>query len=157
MTSILRNCVGLAVAIVFPTALAFGGQGAGGMLYTPPNMAFIEKPSGDSVVTVKDTSGSIATLQTSINNARSANPNSIIVIRLLTNATYLVSSAGLVLGSQECLVAGGARTKAVDSSVTVPLITIASGSTNVSVAGFARRQGGVHSGHLRPGGGTREH
>jgi len=105
------------------------------MLYTAPNMAFIEQPSGDSVVTINDTSGSLAVLQTVINNTRSANPNSIIVIQLLTNATYLVSSAGLVLGSQECLVASGATIKAVDSSVTVPLITIASGSTNVSVAG----------------------
>jgi parallel beta-helix repeat protein len=135
MRSVLRNFARLAIWIVFPTGLMFGGQGAGRMLYRAPNMAFIEQPSGDSVVTIKDTSGSIAALQTSINNARSANPDSIIVVHLLTNATYLVSSAGLVLGSQECLVASGAMIEAADSSVTVPLITIASGSTNVSVAG----------------------
>ena len=135
MQTALKNSIGLAVWMMFPAGLALAGQGAGRMLYTAPNMAFIEQPLGDSVVTINDTSGSIATLQTVINNARSANPNSIIVIQLSTNASYLVSTAGLVLGSQECLVAGGATIKAVDSSVTVPLITIASGSTNVSVAG----------------------
>ena len=57
-----------------------------------------------------------------------------IVIRL-TNTTYLVSSAGIVLGSHECLVASGATIKAADASVTAPLVTIASGSTNVSVSG----------------------
>src|SRR5207249_3836490 len=46
-----------------------------------------------------------------------------------------VSSAGLVLGSRQCLVASGATIRAANASVTVPLLTIASGSTNVSVAG----------------------
>lgn len=115
--------------------MALAGQGAQRMLYTSPNMAFIEQPSGDNVVMVNDSSGSISTLQTSINNARGANPNSIIVIQLLTNATYSVSSSGLVLGSQECLLASGATLKAANSSVTAPLVTIAPGSTNVSVAG----------------------
>jgi parallel beta-helix repeat protein len=46
-----------------------------------------------------------------------------------------VSSAGIVLGSRECLVASGATIQAADASVTAPLVTIASGSTNVSVSG----------------------
>lgn len=111
------------------------GQGVARALYTVPNTSFIENPSGDSVVTVNDASGAIATLQMEINNARSANPNSIITIQLQTNAIYTVTSAGLVLGAQECLVAGTAVIKAANSSVTVPLIQISSGSTNVSVAG----------------------
>lgn len=111
------------------------GQGAVRMLYTVPNATFIEKPAGDSVVAINDVSGSISTLQTSINNARVANPNSVLVIRLLSNATYSVSSAGIVLGARECLVASGATIQAASSSVTVPLIQITSGSTNVSVAG----------------------
>jgi parallel beta-helix repeat protein len=126
----------LAGIAVLSTTAALAGQGASRMLYTVPNLSFIVNPSGDSgVVTINDTSGSISTVQTSINNARTANPNSIIVIRLLTNATYTVSSAGLTLGSQECLIGTGATIKAVNSSVTVPLITISSGATNVSVAG----------------------
>jgi hypothetical protein len=104
------------------------------MLYTSPNMGFIEQPSGEVVVTVNDTSGMVSTLQTEINNARAANPTNVIVIRL-TNAIYTVSSAGIVLGSHECLVASGATIQAANSSVTAPLVTIASGSTNVSVSG----------------------
>src|SRR5580704_13411000 len=92
-------------ALLAPVAI-LAGQGVQRMLYTSPNLAFIEQPSGDSVVTVNDASGSISTLQTAINNARSANPNSILVIQLLTNATYVVSTTGLVLGSHECLAAG---------------------------------------------------
>jgi parallel beta-helix repeat protein len=121
--------------LVYPLNDAFAGQGAGRMLYVPPNSAFIENPSGESLVTINDLSGSISTLQTSMNSARSANPNSVIIIRLLPGATYWVTNAGIVLGSRECLVAKGATVKASSSSVAVPLIQIASGSTNVSIAG----------------------
>jgi hypothetical protein len=124
-----------AASLLFASSVLFADQGAGRMLYTVPNATFIEKPSGDSVVTVNDTSGSIATLQSSINNARSSNPNSIIVIHLLRGATYSVSSAGLVLGSRECLVGSGAIIKAASAGVTVPLIQISTDATNVSVAG----------------------
>jgi parallel beta-helix repeat protein len=121
--------------LVSPFNDAFAGQGAGRILYVPPNSAFIENPSGESVVTINDLSGSISILQSSINNARSANPNSVLVIRLLPGATYWVTNAGIVLGSRECLFANGATVKASSSSVAVPLIQIASGSTNVSIAG----------------------
>src|SRR3984885_11999530 len=128
--------VSVAAALVLCAAsVAVAGQGASRMLHTVSNSTFVENPAGDSVVTINDPSGSIATLQVLINNARSANPNSIIVIQLLNGATYSVSSAGLVLGSQECLVGTGAIIMATNSSVTVPLITISTGSTNVSVAG----------------------
>ena len=115
----------------------FAGQGAQRMLYTVPTNSFIENVSGDSVVTISDTSGSISTLQTLINSARSANPNSIIVIHLLSGVTYQVnnSSGGLVLGSQECLIGSGALIQAANSGVTSNLVIISSGSTNVSVAG----------------------
>jgi hypothetical protein len=42
---------------------------------------------------------------------------------------------GLVLGSRQCLVAEGAVIQAANAAVTVALITISSGATNVSVAG----------------------
>ena len=106
------------------------------MLYSVPTNSFIENPAGDvGVKTINDTSGSIATLQSSINSTRSSFPNSIIVIRLTNNATYWVSNASLVLGSRQCLVASGAVIKATNASVTVPLIQITFGSTNVSIAG----------------------
>lgn len=126
-------CLGLFLMLM---DTAFAGQGVQRILYTVPNASFIENPSGDTgVVTINDTSGSISTLQTSINNARSSNPDSIIVINLKRGATYSVSSTSLTLGSQECLIASGALIKAADSSVTVPLVLINSGSTNVSIAG----------------------
>jgi len=107
------------------------------MLYTVPNSSFIENPAGDTgVKIINDTSGSIATLQVSINTTRSTYPSSIIVVRLTNSATYWISSASLVLGSHECLVGSGAVIKATNASVTVPLIQISSGSTNISVAGI---------------------
>ncbi|HEX3101523.1 MAG TPA: RICIN domain-containing protein, partial [Pyrinomonadaceae bacterium] len=105
------------------------------MLYTSPNMTFISTKSGDHAVTVADTSGLIATLQSSINTARASNPTNILVITLLSNATYVVSSASLTLDSRECLVAAGATIQAANALVTVPLVQINSGVTNVSIAG----------------------
>lgn len=125
-----------ALSAVF-SVRALAGQGAGRMLYTVPNNAFVENISGDNEVTINDVSGSISTLQTLINNARAANPNDLIIIHLLSGATYWVdnNNGGLVLGSQECLIGSGALIEATNSAVTNTLITISTGSTNVSVAG----------------------
>jgi parallel beta-helix repeat protein len=128
----------VAIAVISLTLLAataFAGQGVQRLLYTVPNTTFIEQPAGESVVTINDASGSIESLQTAINNARDANPDKVIVIRLKRGAIYTVTGAGLVLGSRQCLVAEGAMIRAANSSVTAPLITIASGATRVSVAG----------------------
>ncbi len=133
--TMLRSAFILAIALTLATAMVFARQGVVRNLYTVPNTTFIEQPAGESVVTINDTSGSISSVQAAIDNARSANPSSVIVIHLLRGAVYSVSSAGLVLGSHECLVAEGAMIQAANASVTMPLITIASGSTNVSVAG----------------------
>src|SRR5215469_10300970 len=119
-----KNFTAMAVVImalntVFATSL-FAGQGAQRMLYTVPTNNFIENVSGDSVVTISDTSGSISSLQTLINNDRAANPNSIVIIHLLSGTTYQVnnSSGGLVLGSQECLIGSGALIEASNSTET---------------------------------------
>jgi parallel beta-helix repeat protein len=104
-------------------------------LYTEPNATFIET-SGESVVTITDTSGSISTVQSQIDSARSANPGKVLVINL-TAARYLVSSTPLTLGSDECLVLNP-TTKIQANSTSASsssLIAIASGSTNVSVSG----------------------
>src|SRR5438128_2753924 len=90
-TMALFICAGIAV-LTATTAVA--KQGAQRMLYTVPNATFIETKSGDHAITINDTSGSISSLQTAINNARSANPTNVIVIHLLRGATYTVSSAG---------------------------------------------------------------
>ena len=70
-----RIAVSFAIILAEFQVRLLAGQGAGRMLYTVPNSSFIQNPSGDSVVTVNDSSGSIATLQTAINNARAANPS----------------------------------------------------------------------------------
>src|SRR5271154_1301611 len=137
-------CAAITATISIFSPSAFAGQGAQRMLYTSPNMTFVENPSGDHAVTVNDTSGSIATLQTEIANARSANPTNVIVIFLASNTTYLVSSASLTLGSNECLIASGATIQALNSSVTVPLIQIASGAINVSVSGGTLNGNGAY-------------
>jgi parallel beta-helix repeat protein len=131
----IRRCLGLAAVLLLSASTSFAKQGAVRALYTVPSTAFIEEPSGESVVTIDDTSGSIASVQSAIAGARSANPDKVIVIRLHRGTTYSVGSAGLVLDSHECLVAEGALIQAASASVTVPLITIASGGTNVSVSG----------------------
>jgi parallel beta-helix repeat protein len=122
-------------AIILTSVSLFASQGAGRLLYTVPNTTFIEQPSDESVVTINDSTRSIAAVQAAIDSARTANADKVIVIHLLRGAIYTVSNAGLVLGSHECLVAEGALIQAADSSVTAPLITIAPGSTNVSVSG----------------------
>ena len=125
----------LLLALSFGAPVALAGQGVSRMLYTTPNFSFIEQRTGETIVSINDASGSIATLQASINSARAANPTNVIVIRLLSGATYSVTTASLQLGSHECLVGSGATIKAAAAAVTVPLIQISSGSSNVSVAG----------------------
>jgi parallel beta-helix repeat protein len=131
----MKKALCVVVISLWTSAAALAGQGVGRRLYAVPNGGFIESPSGDRVFTVADTSGSIATLQAAINGARSAHPDSVLVIRLAPGRTYSVTSAGLVLRSRECLVADGAVIRAATSAVRAPLITIAEGSTKVSVTG----------------------
>ena len=131
----VRSALVLTALSCLSSATLLAGQGAQRMLYAVPNNSFIQDSAGDSALTINDTSGSIATLQTAINNARSANPSSVIAIHLMSGSTYWVGNSGLVLGSQECLIGSGAIIKATNSSVTAPLITITNGATNVSIAG----------------------
>ncbi len=132
-SSRLAALLGLSLALSSPSAFAVSGTV--GPFYTVSNATFIENQSGDSIVTINDTSGSISTLQTSINNARSANPSAILVINLKSGATYTVGSTGLVLGSHECLVGTGATIAASSTATATFLVQVASGATNVSIAG----------------------
>src|SRR6185503_4576885 len=109
-----------AMVVLLAAVRVSAGQGAARLLYTAPNMKFVERTSGEVVININDASGSISSVQTAINNARAANPTNVIIIRL-TNTTYVVSSAGLVLGSHECLVASGATIQAAGASVTASL------------------------------------
>jgi hypothetical protein len=119
-------------------------QGAGATLYAVPVNTFIEEPTGESVATISDTSGTIAGLQGAIDAARAANPSRVLLIHLKSSAVYAVSNASLVLGSDMALVGTGATVEAISSSVTVPLIRISSGSSRVSVAGGTYDGNGAH-------------
>src|SRR5262249_57913436 len=68
---VLRGAFILAF-LIHLAAPVFAKQGAVRALYTVPNTTFIEQPTGETVVTINDASGSISSLQTAINNARSA-------------------------------------------------------------------------------------
>jgi parallel beta-helix repeat protein len=135
--------VRMLVASLGLSSVAFASQGVQRLLYTSPNSTFVSQPTGEVLVTVNDTSGSIATLQTEINNARTANPSNVIVINL-ASVTYTVSTSSLTLGSNMCLVASGATIKAANSSVAVPLITISSGASLVSIGGGVLDGGGAN-------------
>jgi len=112
-------------------------QGRRGNLYTAPPNGFVLSPSGSEIITtINDTSGSIASVQTAINNARATNGSAVIVVNLQSGTTYTVSGTALVLGTRVCLIANGATIRAASVSATAPaLIQIASGATHVSVAG----------------------
>src|SRR5581483_12130082 len=104
-------------------------------IYIQPGSEPFIQHSGEQVVTVTDTSGSISTAQTAINNARSAHPSAILVIHL-NATTYTVSSTPLVLTSNECLVLGSTTTIAASSSsaIAAALISV-TGQSDVSIAG----------------------
>lgn len=106
-------------------------------LYLPPANSFVTTPSGsETIVQLQDTSGSIATAQTTLNNARTAHPSAILVLNL-DATTYSVDTTGLVLGSNECLVLSPTTTIQAASSTSTAgyLVQVATGSTNVSISG----------------------
>src|SRR5580698_3265631 len=98
----------------------------------PTSEPFIEQ-SGETVLTVNDSSGSISTAQTALNNAHTSNPSAIVVLTL--TGTYSVSAAALNLTSNTCLVlASGTVIKAASSSITPTALVQIHGQSNVSVA-----------------------
>jgi parallel beta-helix repeat protein len=102
--------------------------------YTPPtSFPFIQQPTGEKVVTLQDTSGSISTLQGMIDAARVSNLDSFLVIYLKGAATYPITTTPLILGSKMCLLGGGATFSASSSSEATSLIYISPGSSFVSV------------------------
>ena len=101
--------------------------------YAVANSAFIQTPTAESVVNLEDTSGSIATLQASLDAARAANPDQLIIIRLKSNTTYEVLQTPLTLGSRMCLSGSGTSIAATSNTTANSLVAITSGSTLVSV------------------------
>ena len=106
-------------------------------LYVPPANSFVTSPSGnETILQLQDTSGSIATAQTTLNNARTANPSAILILNL-NASTYSVGTTGLVLSSNESLILGPSTTIQAASSTSTAgyLVQVATGSKNVSISG----------------------
>src|SRR2546423_9428320 len=70
-------------------------------LYPPATNPFITSPS-ETVFTLNISSGSLADAQTQIDDARAANPGSVVVATL--SGTYVVDTDALSLPSYTCLV-----------------------------------------------------
>ena len=101
--------------------------------YVVSNATFVQQ-SGETVTTINDTSGSIATVQTAINSARTANASRLIVVNLKANTRYTVTSTPLTLGSNVCLTGSGTTIAAAASATATSLVRISAGSRNVSVS-----------------------
>jgi hypothetical protein len=109
-------------------------------LYVPSNARFIEKPAGESVVTINDNSGSISTAQAKIDGARKANPAAVVVINL--NGDYGVTAAPLRLESNECLVLGPSTVLRAAANATAGSLISITRQSFVSVAGGTLDAGG---------------
>jgi len=115
-------------------ATSLAQPGLTGTLYTVPNGTFFQQPAGETVTTINDTSGSISTLQTAINSARTANATRFLIINLKSNTEYLVTTTPLILGSKMCLSGSSNTSIAASSSTTATsLIKITGGSSYTSV------------------------
>ncbi|MBU6222316.1 MAG: right-handed parallel beta-helix repeat-containing protein [Planctomycetes bacterium] len=104
--------------------------------YVVPNATFVQQ-SGETVTTINDTSGSIATVQTAINSARTANASRLIVVNLKANTRYTVTTTPLTLGSNVCLTGSGTTIAAAASASATSLVRISAGSRNVAVSRLA--------------------
>ena len=106
-----------------------------GTLFTVPTTTFYKQVSGESVVTLNDTTETITGVQTQINSLRTLNPTKVIVINLKANGRYVVTTSPLVLGTNMCLNGGGATLAAASASITATsLLKITDGSSYVSVS-----------------------
>jgi parallel beta-helix repeat protein len=124
----------LLVLLLATIVISFAQPGVTGTLYTVPNGTFYQQPTGETVTTINDTSGSISTLQAAINSARTANATRFLIINLKSNTEYLVTTNPLILGSKMCLSGSSNTSIAASSSTTATsLIKITSGSSYTSV------------------------
>ncbi len=125
-----------AICIFFGMAIlqSFGQPGVKTGLYSVPNSTFYQQTSGETVVTINDTSGSISVLQGLIDAARVANPTKIIIINLKAGSHYGVTGNPLVIGSMMCLSGGGTTIEASSSAIAATsLIRISPGAIFSSV------------------------
>jgi parallel beta-helix repeat protein len=102
-------------------------------LYTAPNNTFYQQVSGESILSIMDTTGNLALLQSNINESRNSNPDTLISIKLIYKGNYNIYSDSLRLSSNMVLQGYGASIVADESTTANTFINILSGSTNVSI------------------------
>ncbi len=106
------------LTFVFSCWHADAAPGLADYVYTLPNGEFVQNVAGDDVVTLNDTTGSISSLQSAIDSARTSNPTAFLRIFLKPGSAYAVSSMPLVLGSNMCLTGNGTRIEASSTNTT---------------------------------------
>ncbi len=113
--------------------LFFASWNTAHALYTPPaGNPFITDPA-ETVTTLNVSSGSISDAQTQLNNARTANPNAVIVLNL--TGTYTVTTQPLTLPSKTCLVLQSHAVIQASSATTASALIQVTSQSFVSVAG----------------------
>jgi parallel beta-helix repeat protein len=128
LASCILIALTIAIALLSPTVRAQGPRIPG--LYVPPVSSYITSPS-ETVVSLQFATVPLDTVQSQLNAARAANPNSPIVLTL--TGIYWVRAAPLSLPSGTSLVLYG--TIAAFPGATASSLISISGQTEVAVAG----------------------
>ena len=103
-----------------------------GLDYVVANSSEVQNPNGESLITIDDTSGSVANLQALIDAARVTDPDRFLLIRLMAGATYVINNSPLTLGSKMCLSGRGSTIMAATGAAAGCLVRITGGSSFVS-------------------------
>lgn len=113
MIKTLFTCIGL---LIFSTNNLWSQA-----LFTQPAMNFIQVPS-ETITNLSFNSASISTIQNTINNTRSSNPNNI--IRIILTGNFLIQDAPLQISSKMLLFLNNATIYADNNTTTTSLISI---------------------------------
>lgn len=107
-TPLLLSWLGLWLLTCSCMSNATAQTGPAGTLFTVPTTTFYKQVTGESVVTLNDTTETIVGVQTQLNTLRTQNPAKVIVVNLKANGRYIVTTTPLVLGTNMCLNGNGA-------------------------------------------------
>ncbi len=140
-TPLLLSWLGLWLLSCSCMPNATAQTGPAGTLFTVPTTTFYKQVTGESVVTLNDTTETIVGVQTQLNTLRTQNPAKVIVVNLKANGRYLVTTTPLVLGTNMCLNGNGATLAAASAAITASsLLKISDGSSYTSIS-YLRLEG----------------
>ena len=134
-TPLLLSWLGLWLLTCSCMSNATAQTGPAGTLFTVPTTTFYKQVTGESVVTLNDTTETIVGVQTQLNTLRTQNPAKVIVVNLKANGRYIVTTTPLVLGTNMCLNGNGATLVAASPGITASsLLKISDGSSYISIS-----------------------